>query len=158
MDKRRQDQAQPAVTVIDYRPVEFSPYTPEQLAMGPLPLTGDANGPSVPQPLNRLLREYQRDGVRFLYDKWAAGQGAVLGDDMGLGKTIQVISFLSAIMRKTGLRSADDQRRHKWVRQNKRDGKMKPGIVATNAAPGSVWVSGHGFRSDQSAGGGGPSS
>ncbi|KAI0045188.1 hypothetical protein FA95DRAFT_1583483 [Auriscalpium vulgare] len=41
-------------------------------------------------------------------------RGAVLGDDMGLGKTIQVISFLSAIMHKTGT-PADKGRRRRRV-------------------------------------------
>ncbi|KAF9649557.1 hypothetical protein BDM02DRAFT_3229957 [Thelephora ganbajun] len=40
--------------------------------------------------------------------------GGMLGDDMGLGKTIQVISFLSAIMRKTGT-SKDEFRRRDHV-------------------------------------------
>jgi len=74
---------------VTYRPVEATPYTPEQLARGALQLTSDPNGPRVPQPLNRLLREYQREGVRFLYQCWEMGRGGILGDDMGLGKTIQ---------------------------------------------------------------------
>ncbi|KAF9784664.1 P-loop containing nucleoside triphosphate hydrolase protein [Thelephora terrestris] len=40
--------------------------------------------------------------------------GGMLGDDMGLGKTIQIISFLSAIMRKTGT-SKDEFRRRDHV-------------------------------------------
>jgi hypothetical protein len=44
----------------------------------------------VPPSLNWYLREYQREGVRFLFERYRAGRGAVLGDDMGLGKTIQV--------------------------------------------------------------------
>ena len=38
---------------------------------------------SVPAPINRFLKEYQKEGVRFLYGKYAAGKGGVLGDDMG---------------------------------------------------------------------------
>ena len=44
----------------------------------------------VPATINRYLREYQRDGVRFLYRHYCSGHGAILADDMGLGKTIQV--------------------------------------------------------------------
>ena len=40
----------------------------------------------VPATINSYLREYQRDGVRFLYRHYCNGQGAILADDMGLGK------------------------------------------------------------------------
>jgi hypothetical protein len=44
----------------------------------------------VPGTINRHLRPYQREGVQFLFGRYAAGKGGVLCDDMGLGKTIQV--------------------------------------------------------------------
>ena len=53
----------------------------------------------VPAALNCHLREYQRDGVRFLYALWASKRGGVLADDMGLGKTIQTVAFLAAVLR-----------------------------------------------------------
>uniref|UniRef100_A0A6P8HG51 DNA excision repair protein ERCC-6-like 2 isoform X2 n=1 Tax=Actinia tenebrosa TaxID=6105 RepID=A0A6P8HG51_ACTTE len=56
----------------------------------------------VPATINCRLREYQRDGVRFLYRHYHDNKGAILGDDMGLGKTVQVIAFLAAVMGKTG--------------------------------------------------------
>ncbi|THH04714.1 hypothetical protein EW145_g5316 [Phellinidium pouzarii] len=68
----------------------------------------------VPAPINAFLREYQRDGIRFFWDRYKKGGGGVLGDDMGLGKTIQVISFLTAIMKKHNDRR-DVGRRHKHV-------------------------------------------
>jgi hypothetical protein len=46
----------------------------------PLALGGDI---AVPAPLNRYLKSYQREGVKFFYDKYAAGKGFVLGDEMG---------------------------------------------------------------------------
>lgn len=55
---------------------------------------------SVPAPLNKFLRDYQRDGVQFFYERYCENRGGILGDDMGLGKTIQVIAFLAAIMEK----------------------------------------------------------
>ena len=62
----------------------------------------DANGPVVlPSSANRLLRDYQRTGVKWLYSRFKRRIGGVLGDDMGLGKTVQVICFLAAIMGKT---------------------------------------------------------
>lgn len=56
----------------------------------------------VPYTINRYLRDYQREGVRFIYDNYLKSRGCILGDDMGLGKTIQVISCLAAILQKTG--------------------------------------------------------
>ncbi|XP_066299011.1 DNA excision repair protein ERCC-6-like 2 [Branchiostoma lanceolatum] len=58
----------------------------------------------IPATINRYLRDYQRDGVQFLYRQYEREMGAILGDDMGLGKTVQVISFLSAVLGRTGTR------------------------------------------------------
>ncbi|KPV71875.1 uncharacterized protein RHOBADRAFT_56261 [Rhodotorula graminis WP1] len=69
----------------------------------------------IPAPLNRFLRQYQREGAEFLYSQFKKGLGGILGDDMGLGKTIQVIAFLSAIMDKQGIKKYDDERRKKVV-------------------------------------------
>lgn len=44
----------------------------------------------VPYTINRYLRDYQREGVKFIYDSYMKSRGCILGDDMGLGKTIQV--------------------------------------------------------------------
>ncbi|XP_033636346.1 DNA excision repair protein ERCC-6-like 2 isoform X2 [Asterias rubens] len=64
----------------------------------------------VPATINRYLRDYQREGVKFLYQHYKKGEGAILGDDMGLGKTVQVLAFLCAVLGKTGTRE-DCQRR-----------------------------------------------
>lgn len=40
--------------------------------------------------------------VQWLYTKFKAGQGGILGDDMGLGKTVQSIALVSAVLQKTG--------------------------------------------------------
>uniref|UniRef100_A0A8C8VJZ3 ERCC excision repair 6 like 2 n=1 Tax=Pelusios castaneus TaxID=367368 RepID=A0A8C8VJZ3_9SAUR len=63
-----------------------------------------ADGDCIPYTINRYLRDYQREGVQFLYGHYARKRGCILGDDMGLGKTIQVISFLAAILHKKGTR------------------------------------------------------
>lgn len=73
-----------------------------------------AQGIKVPSPINTYLRPYQRDGIQFFWRQYSEGRGGLLGDDMGLGKTIQVISFLSAIMKKEGI-SSDRHRRKKYV-------------------------------------------
>lgn len=71
----------------------------------------EERGIRVNPAINRWLREYQREGVKFFYERYVKGHGGVLGDDMGLGKTIQVIAFLSAIMKKTGDDRDIDRRR-----------------------------------------------
>ncbi|GJJ09268.1 hypothetical protein Clacol_003490 [Clathrus columnatus] len=81
--------------------------------VGPFILDRD-NGIQVNASINRWLREYQREGVKFFYERYKENRGGTLGDDMGLGKTIQVIAFLSAIMKKTG-DNRDINRRQEYV-------------------------------------------
>ncbi|PPQ75889.1 hypothetical protein CVT26_000154 [Gymnopilus dilepis] len=38
----------------------------------------------VPGAINTYLREYQREGVKFMYRQYKEGRGGLLGDDMGL--------------------------------------------------------------------------
>lgn len=44
----------------------------------------------VPYTINRYLRDYQREGIKFIYNNYIRSTGCMLGDDMGLGKTVQV--------------------------------------------------------------------
>lgn len=48
----------------------------------------------VPGSLEKVLREYQKQGFLWLKTLNAHGFGGILADDMGLGKTLQVIAFL----------------------------------------------------------------
>lgn len=43
--------------------------------------------------LEPILRDYQKEGVRWLLTLRAYGFGGILADDMGLGKTLQVIAY-----------------------------------------------------------------
>ncbi len=61
----------------------------------------------VPKSIHTYLAEYQIEGIQWLFDHYAKGQGAILGDDMGLGKTVQTISLIAAILQKTGERDID---------------------------------------------------
>ena len=45
--------------------------------------------------IEKILREYQIIGVKWLLALRKNGFGACLADDMGLGKTLQIIAFLS---------------------------------------------------------------
>jgi chromodomain-helicase-DNA-binding protein 1 len=43
------------------------------------------------------LRDYQLDGVNWLYNSWCVGNSVILADEMGLGKTIQSVCFVGQI-------------------------------------------------------------
>lgn len=47
-----------------------------------------------PASLSPIMREYQKNGFRWLRMLEAYGLGGILADDMGLGKTLQVLSVL----------------------------------------------------------------
>ncbi|XP_071855137.1 uncharacterized protein [Apostichopus japonicus] len=83
------------------------PYFPGKTDAGPkvpfvLSEEGTQKTVEIPATMNRYLREYQREGVRFLYQHFLEDKGAILADDMGLGKTIQVLAFICAILHKKG--------------------------------------------------------
>ncbi len=48
------------------------------------------------------LREYQDNGLSWLWSLYHRGLAALLADEMGLGKTHQVLAFLSSLYRKSG--------------------------------------------------------
>lgn len=56
---------------------------PSQPILGPFFLDQRKNI-KVPGGINTFLREYQRDGIRFFYERYVNGRGGLLGDDMGL--------------------------------------------------------------------------
>ncbi|MDD5727791.1 MAG: DEAD/DEAH box helicase [Victivallales bacterium] len=53
--------------------------------------------PELPGKLQKTLRPYQFDGVRWLWRMTELGLGGCLADDMGLGKTLQVLTMLSLL-------------------------------------------------------------
>lgn len=56
---------------------------PGQKFTGPLILDEEL-GIKIPETINTYLRDYQRDGVKFLWRQYKQGYGGLLGDDMGL--------------------------------------------------------------------------
>ncbi|HEX8281020.1 MAG TPA: DEAD/DEAH box helicase, partial [Chthoniobacterales bacterium] len=46
--------------------------------------------------LGERLRDYQREGVTWLWRLARSGAGGILADEMGLGKTVQTLAFLLA--------------------------------------------------------------
>ncbi|CAL9707977.1 unnamed protein product [Knipowitschia caucasica] len=82
----------------------------------------------VPYTINRYLRNYQREGIKFMYNNYIHSRGCILGDDMGLGKTVQVIGLLTAVLHKKGTWEDIENNRpsflqsqtcHKQVNRNK---------------------------------------
>ena len=54
-------------------------------------------GFKVPGPLYAKLFDYQRTGVKWLWELYTQRAGGIIGDEMGLGKTIQIIAFLAGL-------------------------------------------------------------
>ncbi|GFS21683.1 DNA excision repair protein ERCC-6 [Elysia marginata] len=73
---------------------------------------------AVPASINQYLRDYQREGIQFLFEHFMKGTGAILGDDMGLGKTVQVIGFLAALLGKSGKRTDSLHALPKFIKQD----------------------------------------
>ncbi len=65
--------------------------------------TVEDNDFEVPKSLEKVMREYQKQGFLWLKTLHANGFGGILADDMGLGKTLQVIAFLLSEQSDNGL-------------------------------------------------------
>ncbi|KAJ8128643.1 hypothetical protein O1611_g4992 [Lasiodiplodia mahajangana] len=76
-------------------------------------------GGLIPASLAQYLRDYQIQGVQFLYDLFVHQRGGILGDDMGLGKTVQVAALLTVAFGKTG--DSRDAKRMRKYRRTKDD-------------------------------------
>ncbi|XP_060894756.1 DNA excision repair protein ERCC-6-like 2 isoform X1 [Labrus mixtus] len=103
----------------------------------PLDLSG-VEGDRVPYTINRYLRDYQRDGIRFIYSNYVHSRGCILGDDMGLGKTVQVIGFLAAVLHKTGTWEDIENNRPQFLQSQKPRRESRPNKVFLIVAPLSV--------------------
>lgn len=51
----------------------------------------------IPGDIYPSLFDYQKTGVKWLWELYSQQVGGIVGDEMGLGKTIQVISFLAGL-------------------------------------------------------------
>jgi hypothetical protein len=49
--------------------------------------------------LGRRLRDYQKDGVKWMERLGRAGLGGLLADEMGLGKTVQTLGFIRLLLK-----------------------------------------------------------
>jgi DNA excision repair protein ERCC-6 len=59
----------------------------------------------MPAWINDRLFEYQRAGVKWMWDLREQEAGGIVGDEMGLGKTVQVASFLGLLAASRKLKS-----------------------------------------------------
>ncbi|XP_037634320.1 DNA excision repair protein ERCC-6-like 2 isoform X2 [Sebastes umbrosus] len=103
----------------------------------PLELS-DVDGDRVPYTINRYLRDYQREGIRFIYNNYIRSRGCILGDDMGLGKTVQVIGFLAAVLHKTGTWEDIKNNMPQFLQSQMTSKQSKPNKVFLIVAPLSV--------------------
>ncbi|XP_054895824.1 DNA excision repair protein ERCC-6-like 2 isoform X3 [Poeciliopsis prolifica] len=92
----------------------------------------------VPYTINRYLRDYQRDGIRFIYNNYMTSTGCILGDDMGLGKTVQIIGFLAAVLHKTGTWEDVENNRPQFLQTQIPSNHSNPSKVFLIVAPLSV--------------------
>ena len=51
----------------------------------------------LPYDIARNLLDYQKTGIRWLWELHCQRVGGIMGDEMGLGKTVQMISFLAGL-------------------------------------------------------------
>lgn len=62
-----------------------------------LPDTVFEVGYRLPGDIYPSLFDYQKTGVRWLWELYSQQVGGIIGDEMGLGKTVQIISFLAGL-------------------------------------------------------------
>ncbi len=83
----------------------------------------------IPNGLNDILRQYQKDGVLWLKQLSELGFGGILADDMGLGKTLEVIAFVMSEKKdKPSLVVAPSALTYNWLSEIKKfapDAKAK---------------------------------
>eukprot|EP00924_Labyrinthula_sp_SR-Ha-C_P004053 snap_masked-scaffold_3-processed-gene-12.16-mRNA-1 protein AED:0.15 eAED:0.15 QI:0/0/0/1/1/1/2/0/748 len=56
----------------------------------------------IPGYIVHYLKEFQIEGIKFMYKHIREGSNCILNDSMGLGKTLQTIGLLATILQKTG--------------------------------------------------------
>ncbi|MEM9527989.1 MAG: DEAD/DEAH box helicase [Bacteroidota bacterium] len=89
--------------------------------------TADKIRPQIPKGFKAELRDYQKEGFRWLMRLAAWGVGGCLADDMGLGKTIQALAVLAARADQgPSLVIAPASVTRNWLRETER---FAPGLV-----------------------------
>ncbi len=88
---------------------------------------------------SKVLRDYQKEGVRWLTTIYKCDLGGILADEMGLGKSIQTISFIKQILKEKKdakvLIVAPTSLIYNWQKEFEKFGKdLKYVVVAENKA------------------------
>jgi len=93
--EKRDETAAPAIASV---PVQEDDSLEEWHRPHPtLPDTSLEGGFRIPGDIYPSLYDYQKTGVRWLWELYSQQVGGIVGDEMGLGKTIQIISFLAGL-------------------------------------------------------------
>lgn len=74
----------------------------------------------VPKAFNGELREYQKEGFRWLNEITSLGFGGILADDMGLGKTVQIIAYILSQKKQKFLIIAKTSLVYNWLEEFKK--------------------------------------
>lgn len=74
----------------------------------------------VPKNFKGELRQYQKEGFRWINEIMALGFGGILADDMGLGKTIQIIAYILSQKKKKFLIIAKTSLIYNWLEEFKK--------------------------------------
>ncbi|CAM9574492.1 unnamed protein product [Scytosiphon promiscuus] len=119
---------------------DLKPHFEDPTWLGELEPFALEGGESINPSINRYLRDYQREGVRWLHAKYRAGQGGILGDDMGLGKTVQSITLLSAVLRKSGTREDSKELRRRRKEGLPASATGLPWLIVAPASVVRVWM------------------
>ncbi|MGL5417257.1 MAG: SNF2-related protein [Clostridium sp.] len=83
----------------------------------------------IPKEFKGELREYQKEGFRWLNEILTLGFGGILADDMGLGKTIQIIAYILSQRKKKFLIIAKTSLIYNWLEEFKKFGpSLKVGL------------------------------
>lgn len=48
---------------------------------------------------NNVVRDYQKIGIKWLYNIYKCGFGGILADEMGLGKSLQTLYFIKKVLK-----------------------------------------------------------
>ena len=81
-----------------------------------------------PESLSATMRQYQKNGYRWLRTLESWNFGGILADDMGLGKTLQMIAVLLAAKLEGKTGTSRSSPRHPWYSTGERNLKICPGI------------------------------
>ena len=77
--------------------IEIEEESEEEEIVEEIPDVVFEGGYKVPGELYSKLFDYQRTGVKWLWELYTHRAGGIIGDEMGLGKTIQIIAFLAGL-------------------------------------------------------------